>query len=246
MAPFALLIIALGPFVGSFLAVLADRQPRGKDYIFTPSACARCKTRLRWFELIPIVSYLLQHGRCRNCGATIPERLLWAEIAGFLLGCMAVSVAYAPLHLALSALFLWTLLGLVLTDFIAYRLPDVLTATLLITGFLFAAEAPNRTLIDAGVGAAVGAGSFFALRWLYQRLRGREGLGLGDIKLMGGIGAVLGYELLAFVTLGAAVGALIVALVITRRSGQSLHATSVVPFGAYLAISAGVIWFIQI
>jgi leader peptidase (prepilin peptidase)/N-methyltransferase len=246
MAPVALLIVALGPFVGSFLAVLSDRQPRGKDYVFTLSSCPSCKGRLRWFELIPILSYLLQRGQCRTCGAVIPERLLWAEIAGLVLGVVAVFAAYTPLHMAVLALFLWGLLGLVLTDFVAYRLPNVLTATLLLTGFLFAAEDPDRTFFDAAIGAMTGAGSFWILRWLYQRLRGREGLGLGDIKLMGGIGAVLGYELLAVVTLGAAITALIAALVITKRTGQSLRATSVVPFGAYLAIFAGVIWFIQV
>uniref|UniRef100_UPI0037C843CA prepilin peptidase n=1 Tax=Roseovarius salis TaxID=3376063 RepID=UPI0037C843CA len=175
------LIVLLGAPCGSFAALLADRLPRGRPVVLSRSRCRACGRALRWWELAPILSFLLLRGRCGRCGAAIPGWLLQAEIAGLALGGLAV---WAGLGLA-GAAALWCLLALILSDMRHFRLPDHLTAALLVLAFAVAAF-PDATmrpdLAAAGralTGAAVAAGLFLALSLGYRALRGRHGMGAG-------------------------------------------------------------------
>ena len=146
---------------------------------------------------------------------------------------------------AASCLLGWLLIVLVDTDLRHQLLPDSLTATLLASGLLAALFLPALGFAQALAGAALGAGSFFLLRVLYFRYRGLEGLGLGDIKLMAGLGAWLGGSWLPLLVIVAAVAGLLSAVLRAWKDGVGVSATSAVPFGAYLGGSALVLSYLR-
>ncbi|MEO0744332.1 MAG: prepilin peptidase [Pseudomonadota bacterium] len=226
-------VLALGPFVGSFVGVLVDRLPLGRDVVFAPSACAACGTRLGWRDLMPVLSFARTRGRCRHCGAGIAPHLLYLELTAAGFGLLAVLAGGAPGHVLLTAVMLWLLLALAACDLSMFRLPDPLNATLLAVVLL---RAPDP--VAALWGGAAGVAAFALLRIGYARLRGREGLGLGDVKLMAGLGALSGVALLPHLVLGGALLALAGALL----SGRGLRARTPLPFGTALCASAFGLW----
>lgn len=240
----ATVLILLGPVAGSFLAAWADRLQRGESIVHPPSRCRTCDARIGWRDLVPVVSWLSLRGRCRSCGAPIPRRLVLAEIGGMALAVLAVWTVPSSPQMGLAALWLWLLMGLMMCDLAALRLPDTLTGALLLTGLGLAGQDPLRGLGDGVIGAVIGAGAFWLMRLGYQRLRGQEGLGLGDVKLMAGIGAGLGAVALPVVALIAAVSALAWSGIMAWQSGQRPQATLELPFGAYLSGAAALVWLI--
>jgi leader peptidase (prepilin peptidase)/N-methyltransferase len=237
-------LVALSPFIGSFLAVLADRLPRGEDVVRAPSACRACKRRLQPRDLIPVLSFSLSAGRCAGCGAPIPPWLLYMEIMATGLAVVALIIGGSAGEAWLIALFLWLLLALTASDLLWFRLPDLLTGALFLTalGMALILGWPPPAL--ALTGAILGSGVFMALRWGYHALRGREGLGLGDVKLMAGLGAALGPYDLPLMLLLAALTALAVAAVGRLRSARALSPTRPLPFGAALCAATGLIWLL--
>ncbi|WP_136439664.1 prepilin peptidase [Pacificoceanicola onchidii] len=236
----AALLIILSPFIGSHLGVLVDRLPRGENVVTRPSACRACGTRLAARDLIPILSFALNGGRCRSCRAALPAWLLYIEIAALGVGVCAVASGASGLTLWLTAGFLWVLLALGFADALWMRLPDVLNAMLLVLALALAWFAGSLQL--ALIGACLGSGAFFLIRVLYRTLRGREGLGLGDVKLMAGLGAFAGPFDLPLLVLIASLGGLIAALVL--RAGQ-IRADQRLPFGAALCAAAAVLWVLR-
>ena len=240
--PLLLLVILLGPAIGSFLAVLVDRLPRGEDTVLRASGCRSCGTALKGWQMVPILSFLIQRGRCKNCGAVIPPWLLYLELICLGLGILAVLQGGGATEVVLSAAFLWLLAALATADLIWFRLFDPLTAALALVAFAMALAPQGVGLEQAALGAALGAGSFAALRWGYWLLRRREGLGLGDVKLMVGLGAFSGPYDLPLLVLLAAVMALVVALGQRLVNRQSLAADRPLPFGAALCAAAAMLW----
>lgn len=238
-------LILAGPAVGSFLALFADRWPRGEDVVSAPSRCRACGTRLTLRDRIPLLSWLALRGRCRHCGRGISARLFGAEAVAAVLPMAAVAVAPTPLALLFGCVFLWLLLGLALCDLAAYRLPDPLVVALAVCGVAMAWEHPGRALWDAALGALIGGGVLWLLRAGYFALRGRQGLGLGDVKLAGALGVALGATALPLVALIGALSGLAAALLVSARRGRSLRADSAVPFGIWLCFGAGCVWFLN-
>jgi leader peptidase (prepilin peptidase) / N-methyltransferase len=250
----ALWVIALiGPAMGSFAALLADRLPRGEGVVAARSRCRSCRTPLAPRDLVPLLSFAVLRGRCRHCGTAIPAWVWQAELAGLGLGVLAVALAEDWMQAGVSALWLWCLLALTLCDLRAFRLPDVLTLALLVLGIGVAW--PDWPA--AALGAVLGAGTFLALRLGYHALTGREGMGMGDVKLMAGIGAGLGAEALPMVALIAAGSALLAAGLGTVRaafrvaagprggSRRRVRRLAAVPFGAWLSVAAMAVWVVQ-
>ncbi|MAQ86211.1 MAG: hypothetical protein CMH12_23945 [Maritimibacter sp.] len=230
--PVALFVLLAGPAVGSFLGVVVDRVADGRS-LWSRSACEACGARLGPLDLVPILSSL--RGRCRHCGAEIPGHLLRLEIAALAVSAIAVALATGPATMLELAAFLWCLVGLFYADLLHFRLPNVLTAALFVAGLALAAVTPGRSVPEALATAAAGVLVFWLLRIGYRRLRGREGLGLGDVKMMAGLGAGLGPEALPLAVLAAAVLALLVAVVEGWRRGAGLNPQARVPFGAWLS-----------
>lgn len=236
------LVIVLSPAIGSFLGLLADRLPRGEDVVARRSACRACGAVLGLRDLVPVLSFAITAGRCRHCGAAIPPWLLYAEIAAIGLAVIAAIIGGTAAGIWLSALFLWLLLSLTVTDLLWFRLPDLLTGALFVTALGLSLATGYPPITAALAGAAIGSGSFLALRLAYHAWRGREGLGLGDIKLMAGLGAATGPWLLPHMVLLAALAALAAALAGRYSEHGAFDRFRALPFGAALAVSCGVLW----
>lgn len=246
----------LGLIVGSFLNVVIhrlpailerrwqleaqeilgdDADPEGEAYhlAWPPSHCPQCGRRLGWRENIPLLSYLLQRGRCRGCSGRIALR--YPIVEGLAAVATALVVATQGLTLAgLGAVVLtWALIAAAVIDYEHYLLPDALTLPLLWLGLLWSIVTPGLpTPSDAIIGAAAGYTAMWAIYHGHRAVTGREGMGHGDFKLTAALGAWLGWQALPMVVLVAALGGLAVALVLALRRrplGQP------VPFGPSLA-----------
>jgi leader peptidase (prepilin peptidase)/N-methyltransferase len=238
-----ILLGILGAVFGSFIATVAIRWPQGRSAMQGRSACDGCGKALAGHELIPLLSFLLQRGRCRACGKAIHLAHPVTEIAGLAIGVAAGLVAPGWEGVA-GAVFGWLILALAALDLAAFWLPNVLTATLAIAGvvdgFFF-----GPGWVDRILGAVIGFGLLYLVAFTYRHVRMREGLGGGDPKLFGAIGLWLGASMLAPVLLGASVTGLAVALAM-KLSGREIGMTSRLPLGTLLAIAAFPAWLYSV
>jgi leader peptidase (prepilin peptidase)/N-methyltransferase len=235
-----LLALLLAPFVGSFLGVVVERLPAGRPIALARSTCESCGATLAVRDLIPVVTWLVRRGRCR-CGKVG----LSAFYPGIELAALAIAVAAATVlsgWLLWAGLALgWTLLALALIDLRHHFLPDALSLPLIPAGLTVAYLIEPGKLVAHAIGAAAGFIGFALVAWLYRRLRQREGLGLGDAKLLAAAGAWLGWQALPSVVALAAGLALAVALA-GGLAGGKLSATTEIAFGPYLALAIWAVW----
>jgi leader peptidase (prepilin peptidase)/N-methyltransferase len=218
----------LGLVMGSFIALLTWRLPQGLA-ITGRSRCDGCGARLGVAELVPLLSYLVQRGRCRQCGMAIASRHLAIELAAAAIGAALLWRLPGPDGLV-TALAGWWLLALIVLDVEHFWLPDALTLPLLPLALLI----PGPALAEKLWGAALGFGALWLVGWAYRARTGREGLGGGDPKLLAGLGALLGGWALPFLVTGAAALGLALAG-LDRLRGRAVSATTRLPFGALLA-----------
>jgi len=246
------LALVLGLLFGSFGNVVIWRVPRGESVVSPGSHCGSCGHPVRWYDNIPVVSWLVLKGRCRDCGARISPRYLIVEIASGVLFVAAVVVWGASVRAVFGTAFLWFLLVLSLIDLEHYRLPNVLVAMLVGIGILGVAVfqlglapavpltplAPVAVLAaplgNALVGALIGIGISGGTAALYALVRRRRGLGMGDIKLLGALGIFLGPYVVLALFLGSVLG-VVVGLILRRN--RTLAETRI-PFGPWLAVGA--------
>jgi leader peptidase (prepilin peptidase)/N-methyltransferase len=228
-----------GSIAGSFLATLVIRWPAGRS-LGGRSACDGCGQAVRSADLIPLLSFLVQRGRCRGCGMRIDRRHPTIEVLAAAIGAFAFAMAPGEAGLA-GALFGWLLLALTVLDLEHFWLPDRLTGTLAATGLIGGLAGLAPSLADRVVGGAAGFGLLAAIGILYARLRGRTGLGQGDPKLLGAIGLWLGWQALPLVLLGASLAGL-AAVAGAAVAGRRIAFTDKVPFGALMAIAAWLLW----
>lgn len=231
----AALALGAAPLVGSFVALVADRWPRGEPVALGRSRCRGCGRTLGPGELVPILSWLVQRGRCRGCGCAIPAALPLTEALALGLAVWAVTVVPASLLWPTLALG-WTLLALAAIDAEALWLPEPLTIGLGLGGLAVNGWLAGGLPVAALVGAVVGWTAFAAVIVVYRRLRGRDGMGWGDAALLGAGGAWVGWEGLPGVVLMAALAGLAGALLAGRGRGER------VPFGPALALGIWVVW----
>jgi len=225
---------AVGLIVGSYINVVVHRLPRHESTVRPRSHCPQCGAPIRLRDNLPLVSFLLLRGRCRECGARISWRYPLTEAASAALCVACVEhFGFRP-QAAVAALFGCLLLVLAVIDFEHLMLPDRITLPGTALGLLLGLWLP-RTFPDALIGALAGAGFLFLAAETWGWLRGEEGLGLGDAKLMAMIGAFLGWQgalvSLFFAALsGSLVGIFLVLIGRVRFSGTRL------PFGSFLAL----------
>ena len=239
-----LLPVLASPFIGSFLGVLIQRLPEGDDLVASRSRCNSCHRNLGPADLIPIVSYLAARGRCRHCGAPIGRFHLLIELAALMVAVWAATVDEGLLRLWADCVLGWTLLALAWIDARHMILPDVLTLPLVLAGLVFAWFLEPELIADHAIGAAVGWLLFWAISRVYRWLRGRDGLGDGDAKLMAAAGAWVTWMGLGPVMLVGAVTGLVVALGMRLRGGDVSGATAI-PFGPPLAFGLWVVWLYE-
>lgn len=236
----ALFAIIAAPFVGSFLGVLIERLPAGRPVALARSACDVCGRALGPLDLVPVVSWVGRRGRC-GCGrARLSIFYPAIELAALAVAIWAALVVSGWLVWASVALG-WSLLAMAVIDQRHEILPDVLTLPLIPAGLLVAWAIDPGKLLDHAIGAAAGFLVFVAIAWTYHRLRGREGLGMGDAKLLAAAGAWLGWQGLPSVVVIGALSALALALA-RAAAGAKLSAGMRISFGPYLALGVWLVW----
>lgn len=250
----------VGLCVGSFLNVVIHRLPkmleaqwqaeaaemRGEEppaaprfNLATPrSRCPHCGHVITSLENIPLVSYIALGGKCSHCKARISPRYPIIElVTGLLSAAVAWHFGYG-LAAAGGIVFVWAMVALTFIDLDTFLLPDNITLPLLWLGLLLNLWTTYVPLETAVVGAMAGYLSLWSIYWLFKIVTGKEGMGYGDFKLLGAIGAWLGWQTLPVVILlSSVVGALVgISLIIFRKHGREVP----IPFGPYLA-AAGVL-----
>ena len=213
---------ALGACVGSFLNVCILRWPADESVISPRSRCPRCQRMIRWYENIPILSWLVLRAKCAGCGLPISARYPAVELL-IALGWLAAGMAYGPGLTAIRvAVFGTILFGIAVTDLERYLIPDGFTVTGLVftiaTAFagLFVTEgSPFARPVDAIIGACAGAGAIAIIGWLGEVALKREAMGFGDVTLMAFAGAALGpLKSLLTIFVGAFMGAVVFLLIV--------------------------------
>jgi leader peptidase (prepilin peptidase)/N-methyltransferase len=260
--PIDIFVFLFGLVIGSFLNVCIVRIPEQKSIVSPASACPKCGAAVRPYDNIPVVSYLVLRGKCRSCKATISWMYPVVELLNALLF-LACYLAFGLTAEALKwAIFSSLLIVLVFTDLRERILPDVVNFTgfglalvlslftrptdgtaLFIANHLFAFPPPTPvlSLVDSLLGAAAGSGFLWLVSEAYFRLRGREGMGLGDVKMMLMVGAFLGVErTLLTIFAGSLLGSILgVAFILARRKDSDYE----LPFGTFLGMAALLIVF---
>ncbi|MBF0453333.1 MAG: prepilin peptidase [Magnetococcales bacterium] len=239
--PYHLLLVSFfGALWGSFLNVCIYRIPLGESIVFPASRCPHCHKNIAWYDNIPVVGWLMLRGHCRHCQKAISPLYPLIEVVTALL----------TVHIVLVFGFSWTTLALItlgyaflvlmVIDLYHYILPNVITLPGILIGLTVAAlpqvGPPIATLHDALIGAAIGGGGLWAFAWIFEKITGKVGMGLGDVKLMGMIGAWLGWQALAFTLFFAALLGSIVGLCWIGLMGRDR--AKPIPFGPYLVLSA--------
>ena len=225
---------ALGLIVGSYLNVLAHRLPRGISTVTPRSRCPACGAAIRARDNLPVVSWLLLRGRCRDCGAPIPARYPLVEAVTGLAFAGAVARFGFGLEALVAAVLCALLVALAAIDVEHLLLPDRLTLPGIALGLGAQLVVSGGSLARGLSGALVGAGILLVLAGAWQLLRGVEGMGLGDVKMLAMIGAFLGLGgVMVTLVLGTLLGSVAgLALVARGRGTMQLQ----LPFGFFLAI----------
>jgi leader peptidase (prepilin peptidase)/N-methyltransferase len=261
--PFIYVIVGVfGAIIGSFLNVVIHRLPREESIVFPNSRCPSCETAIAFYDNVPVLSYVLLGGRCRSCKAPISARypavealtgLLWAAVA------WRDGLTFA---LPFDLVFVTAIVALVFIDAEHMILPNAITypgivfsliarlavpylmgaphfddLPMLLNGALAGMPLWAASLIGAGIGALVGGGSLWLMGWAWEKLRGVEAMGLGDVKMMFMVGAYLGWRLTILnIFLGVLSGSLIGVGLMMRQGRRDMQ--MLLPFGVFLGIGA--------
>jgi leader peptidase (prepilin peptidase)/N-methyltransferase len=200
------------------------------------SRCPHCRTPIRWFDNIPVVSYLILGGKCRACHAGISLRYPIIElVTAIAFVIQGFAFLDQPVLLASRLLFTAILIVLFGTDLDTQRLPNVITLPGMAIGIAWSVFGPPG-IVDSLIGAAVGAGILLAIRWLWLWWKGVDGMGLGDVKMLAMIGAFLGWRQIWVVLFLASLTGAVIGVSLTALRGRSMQ--SRLPFGTFLAIAA--------
>lgn len=237
-------VMLLGLTVGSFLNVVIYRLPMMLEHsninlLWPKSHCTHCKCKLRYLHNIPLFSFLFLKGRCHFCRGKISVRY---PIVEFLTALFAIlSIIYFGLTLKALAIFIFAnfLLILFFIDLENYILPDQLTLSLLWLGLLFNTTQLFTTATNAIFGAACGYIFLWTVGFLFKKIRGTEGIGYGDYKLLAALGAWMGWQALPFILLLSSLLGVIVAVFLL--SIKKIHRQTPLPFGSFLAIAGCVL-----
>ena len=235
-----LLLLLAAPFVGSFLGLLIVRLPAGEPVMAGRSRCPACGRTLAVRDLVPILNWLSHRGRCRQCGAAISQLYPAVELAALAIAVWSLAVLPGWLAWA-GAAFGWMLLTLAVIDARHFLLPDALTLPLAPAGLAVAWFVYPGALADHAIGGLAATAGLALIAWLYRRLRNRDGLGWGDVKLFGALGCWTAWQGLPTILLYAALAGLLW-VVALRLTGRHLTATTHLPFGPFLCWAGWLVW----
>lgn len=236
MTPLVVCAFALaGLMIGSFLNVCIHRLPRRESIVWPASHCTACNRPLAWFENMPVIGWLALRGRCRTCGSPISVMYPLVEVTtGVVFAGGALVYGLSPL-LFVRLAFACALIVLFVIDLQHRILPNAITLPGIAAGFLASLFLPPGWLSSL-IGIAAGGGILYALAEAYYRVRGVEGLGMGDVKMLAMIGAVLGWPLMLLTLVLASFAGSLVGLGLMASGRGTMQAA--LPFGTFLALGA--------
>jgi len=221
-----------------------SNKPAGLAY--PASQCEICCHKIAIFDLIPIVSWLILRGRCRNCLAPIGARHLLVEVIGGMIGLLCIWQFGISVPMAFAAVLLFVLLTLAVIDAETGYLPDGLTYPLIAMGLLASLGGFGPSLVEAIIGGVAGGGSFFVLAWGYRTFRGFDGLGGGDIKLITAAGIWCGPWDLPVLILLASVAGLLFAGARILLGGEDASPQLEIRFGPFLAVATAITYLVPL
>jgi leader peptidase (prepilin peptidase)/N-methyltransferase len=241
----SLIAFVFGAIIGSFLNVCIVRIPEGDSIVSPPSQCPGCKNPLRFYDNIPLISYLMLLGRCRYCDERISPRYFFVEL---LMASLGVALHYQfgfGLAFLVGFVFVAALIVISFIDLDVRIIPDVISLPGIVIGLLFSVvgrflitdtHAVVPSPLSALLGVLLGGGFLLALAWVYETFTGVEGMGGGDIKLLAMIGAFLGWTSIPFTLFFASLVGSVVGLAF--MIGKGVGRRFALPFAPFLCLGA--------
>ena len=229
-------VFIFGLCIGSFLNVCIYRLPKGKSIVSPPSSCPKCGHKLAFWENIPLLSYLFLKGRCSRCRERISVKYPLVELLTGILFLLCYEKFGASLSFFSAVIFSSALVVITFIDLEHKIIPDTISLTGILVGFLFSFFMPDLDWPDSLLGIILGGGALYLVIWVYYLLTKRIGMGGGDIKLLAMIGAFLGWKAIPFVIFISALAGSIIGIVFlaVTKKGRNYQ----IPFGPFLAFAA--------
>jgi leader peptidase (prepilin peptidase)/N-methyltransferase len=228
--------LVFGMLTGSFLNVCICRMPKDESIVSPPSHCPQCSHTIKWYDNIPLLSYLLLRGKCRGCGTHISLQYPLVELLNgiltlFLFLHFGMTLDFASYFLLCSSLVVITFI-----DIEHQIIPDEISLPGIVIGFALSFFLKGHSWLNSLLGIILGGGSLLLVAYGYQWLTGKEGMGGGDIKLLAMMGAFLGWKAVPFIIfssslIGSVVG---ISIMLLQKKDSKLA----IPFGPYLAFGA--------
>ena len=229
-------VFFFGAVVGSFLNVCIYRLPRHESVVFPPSRCPGCESRIRWYDNIPILSYLILRGRCRTCKSFISLKYPLVELINGLLTFFLFLKFGTSLTFAIMFLFCSALVAITFIDLEHQIIPDVISLPGIAIGFAASFILPWLGWKSSLIGILAGGGSLLIIAYGYELVTKKEGMGGGDIKLLAMMGAFLGWRSIPFILFASSlIGSLVgISVMLAQKKDSKLA----IPFGPFLASGA--------
>jgi leader peptidase (prepilin peptidase)/N-methyltransferase len=237
MSPFLeVFFFAVGAAIGSFLNVIIYRLPDEQSIILPASHCPACSHAIRFYDNIPLISYVFLKGRCRHCEGAISLRYPLVELLTAILSLMVYWKFGLSAQYLCAFLFVCALVVITFIDLDHQIIPDVISLPGIPLFFLGAVFVMKLRFLDAFLGFLIGGGVLYGIAFFYELITKREGMGGGDIKLLAMIGAFLGWQSLLFVLLVSSLTGAVAGVTIMLVRGQDMKYA--VPFGPFLSLGA--------
>ncbi len=234
--PILIITFIMGTCIGSFLNVCICRIPESRSIVTPGSACTKCNTPIKFYDNIPIISFLLLFGKCRTCSEPISVRYPLVELLTGLLALASVIRLNMSIDFIIYFIFICALVVITFIDLDHQIIPDIISLSGIPIGLLSSLFLASICFTDALIGALIGGGSLFLIAWGYQLITGKEGMGGGDIKLLAMIGAFIGWQGVFFTIFAASVSGSLIGAVLMLFTQKNLKFA--VPFGPFLSLGA--------
>jgi leader peptidase (prepilin peptidase)/N-methyltransferase len=236
-----LVSMLFGAMIGSFLNVCICRLPKGESIVTPGSHCPQCGKPIRWYDNLPLVSFLLLRGKCRHCHRSISVQYPLVEGITALLS-LLLFVRFGPsVHYIVYFAFTSALVVITVIDLHHQIIPDVISLPGIAAGLLASGLLPEASVVNALLGVLLGGGSLFLVATLYEWLFKREGMGGGDVKLLAMIGAFLGWKAVILTILFSSLIGSIVGIAVILWKGRDFKYA--IPFGPFLSLGAVIALF---
>ncbi|MEN6321540.1 MAG: prepilin peptidase [Syntrophaceae bacterium] len=233
---FDILFAVAGAAVGSFLNVLICRIPEGQSIVFPSSHCPKCQHPIRFYDNIPLISYLVLRGKCRDCHDKISFRYPLVEAITALMALLLFWKFGLSLKYLFSFIFTAALIVITFIDLDLQIIPDVITLPGIPIFFILAVFFMDISVWESLLGILIGGGCLFAIAFGYEVITKREGMGGGDIKLLAMLGAFLGWKSLFFILFVSSLLGAVIGITLMVIKGENMKYA--VPFGPFLSVAA--------